>query len=72
LKGYGVGRKNTNKIDDIENLKRFDVMTNFIHYKIPIPEIVVMDNAHSALNTKRGPLFDAIVCDPPYGVRARS
>jgi tRNA G10 N-methylase Trm11 len=40
---------------------------------MPIPEIFVMDCSNPAIVAgQRGPLFDAIVCDPPYGVRARS
>lgn len=32
-----------------------------------------MDVASLAYNNKgREPLFDAIICDPPYGVRAKS
>ncbi len=42
-----------------------------------VPEIFVMDCSKPSLNpkttnTSRGPIFDSIVCDPPYGVRARS
>jgi tRNA (guanine10-N2)-methyltransferase len=31
-----------------------------------------MDVSRPCINLRNGPLFDAIVCDPPYGVRARS
>ena len=76
LKGYGVGRKTKNKVAGLDEIKRFDIFTNFYHYKMPVPEIFVMDCSNPAFHgqaaTTRGPLFDAIVCDPPYGVRARS
>ena len=31
-----------------------------------------MDCSNPAFSETRGPLLDSIVCDPPYGVRARS
>lgn len=72
LKGYAVGRKTTNKIEGLDEIDKFDIMTNFKYYKVPTPEIIVMDNSRNKISSYNGPLFDAIVCDPPYGVRARS
>lgn len=73
LKGYGVGRKNKNNVPGLDKYSRFDVFTNFTHYKLPYPDFFIMDCAKPAFQLDyRGPLFDAIVCDPPYGVRARS
>jgi tRNA (guanine10-N2)-methyltransferase len=70
LKGYGVGRKTKNQVEGLDKITRFDIFTNFYHYKMPVPEIFVMDCSNPSF---RGPpLLDAIVCDPPYGVRARS
>lgn len=43
LKGFGVGRKSVNKIPGIEKIERFDVFTNFNHYKFPMPNIFTMD-----------------------------
>lgn len=70
LKGYAVGRKSVNKIPGLDKYSRFDVFTNFIHYKFPMPNLFIMDCAKQSF--QRGGIFDAIVCDPPYGVRARS
>ena len=76
LKGYGVGRKTKNNVPGLDKIQRYDKFTNFHHYKMQIPEIFVMDCSTPAFCTDstsaRGALFDSIVCDPPYGVRARS
>ena len=79
LKGYGVGRKTRNKgIEGLDKIEKFDVKTNFVHYKLPIPDFIAMDISSLQFNMQlenfKGmrPIFDAIVCDPPYGVRARS
>ena len=69
LKGYGVGHKATNKIEGIDQIDKFDIFTNFKHYGLPIPDFMAMDISTLSLNR---PVIDAIVCDPPYGVRARS
>jgi tRNA (guanine10-N2)-methyltransferase len=47
----------------------FDIFTNFDHYNLPRPEIFVQDIRNSMLISQK---FDAIICDPPYGIRARS
>ena len=76
LKGYGVGRKTKNNVPGLDKIEKYDIFTNFYHYKIPVPEVFVMDCSKPAVNAlagaTRGPVFDSIVCDPPYGVRARS
>eukprot|EP00347_Sterkiella_histriomuscorum_P012467 403368464 len=76
LKGYGVGRKSKNidKIKDADKIKRFDVFTNFDYYGIPRPEIMASDFSKPPFHClgERGPILDAIICDPPYGVRART
>ena len=79
LKGYGVGRKTLNKgIEGLDEIKKFDIYTNFKYYKLPVPDFMAMDISTLGFNMgKNGfvphrPIFDAIVCDPPYGVRARS
>ena len=38
---------------------------------MPIPDFLAMDISALQFNFNR-PIFDSIVCDPPYGVRARS
>ena len=47
-------------------------MSNFAQYGLPMPELVRSDNAlyHRHWRTLRSGVFDAIVCDPPYGIRA--
>jgi tRNA (guanine10-N2)-methyltransferase len=76
LKGYGVGRKTKNAVEGLDKIKKFDIFTNFYHYEMPVPEFFVMDCSKPAIEAQppstRGPVFDSIVCDPPYGVRARS
>ena len=50
--------------------QKFDVFTNFKHYGLPYPEIFVQDILKPVLRPNLK--FDAIVCDPPYGIRHRS
>ena len=70
IKGYGVGRKTKNKIEGMDKIEKFDIRTNFDHYKLPRPEFWVQDFHRPMIKPQT--LFDAIVCDPPYGVRART
>lgn len=80
LKGYGVGAKTKNQgIEGLDKIDKFNIYTNFKHYKMPIPDFLAMDISALQFNlneTEAGipvrPIFDSIVCDPPYGVRARS
>lgn len=48
-----------------------NVFSNFRQFGRPRPELIRSDNAiyhrHYRTNT---PIYDAIVCDPPYGIRA--
>jgi len=71
IKGYGVGRKTKNQIKGLDDIKKFDINTNFQYYGLPLPDFWVQDMNTPMLATNR-PIFDAIVCDPPYGVRART
>lgn len=72
LKGYAVGGKTKNKgIEGLDKIDRFDIFANFKHYGIMQPDIMAMDISAIQFSNLR-PVFDAIVCDPPYGVRARS
>ena len=45
-----------------------DIFTNFEEYGLPKPEILRMDSTVGLLKSEN--LFDAIICDPPYGWRA--
>jgi tRNA G10 N-methylase Trm11 len=71
IKGYGVGRKTKNKIKGIDDIEKFDGFTNFKYYGLPSPDFWIQDITQPMIRTDK-PTFDAIVCDPPYGVRARS
>ncbi|CAG9318208.1 unnamed protein product [Blepharisma stoltei] len=62
LKGLGVGRSTKNT--------EADIFTNFVNYGFQKPEIICCDTSRSCW--KSGEIFDAIICDPPYGVRASS
>ncbi len=46
-----------------------NLFDNFKHYGLPRPDIVCTDSARSPWRVDP-PLWDAIVTDPPYGVRA--
>ncbi|CAD7971331.1 unnamed protein product [Amoebophrya sp. A25] len=48
-----------------------DIYMNFYQYKLKRPEIVVTDNSRKPWRQTR-PWLDAIVTDPPYGIRAAS
>lgn len=48
-----------------------NIVTNFSQYGLPPPELVRSDNAIYHRHFRQHlPLFDAIVTDPPYGIRA--
>eukprot|EP00588_Corethron_pennatum_P013875 CAMPEP_0194276100 /NCGR_PEP_ID=MMETSP0169-20130528/8774_1 /TAXON_ID=218684 /ORGANISM="Corethron pennatum, Strain L29A3" /LENGTH=614 /DNA_ID=CAMNT_0039019731 /DNA_START=50 /DNA_END=1890 /DNA_ORIENTATION=- len=48
-----------------------DVVGNFVQMGLARPELVRADNSlHRKHFRDVGPLYDAIVCDPPYGIRA--
>lgn len=71
IKGYGVGRKTKNDFEGLDKIEKFDIMTNFDHYKIASPDFWIQD-VHTPMLRMDRPIFDSIVCDPPYGVRART
>jgi tRNA G10 N-methylase Trm11 len=52
-----------------EKYKELDVYANFKQYGLPLPEVLRMDSIGTPFN-ERSFLFDSIVCDPPYGIRA--
>ena len=47
-----------------------NVFSNFRQYGLPLPELVRSDNALYGGHFRAQPLYDAVVCDPPYGIRA--
>ena len=48
--------------------KRLRIDDNFRHYKLPRPELICSDQSLPVW--ARAEVFDAVVSDPPYGVRA--
>ena len=68
LNGYGVGRLNKQSPYKNVNNDRVDVFLNFKYYNLQRPEICRLDSVATVFNTEG--FFDAIVCDPPYGIRA--
>lgn len=46
-----------------------DIFENFKWYRLSVPEILVCDNSHHCWRTD-SPIYDVILTDPPYGVRA--
>jgi len=67
LQGYGVGRYNPQSKFEITE-KRANIWTNFRQYGLQRPEILRMDSSKTPF--RKGEIFDAIICDPPYGIRA--
>lgn len=67
-----------------QSKKKRDVLQNFVEYGLPVPELIRMDHHllerhfHFPVTTSSEPseepipigFFDAIVTDPPYGIRA--
>jgi tRNA (guanine10-N2)-methyltransferase len=48
-----------------------DVFSNFRQFGLPLPDLIRSDNAIYHRHFRRHePLYDAILCDPPYGIRA--
>jgi tRNA (guanine10-N2)-methyltransferase len=70
IQGYKVGKKAKKHLPGMENITRYDIFTNFNWYNLPLPMISAMDWSRPSYEHEE--IFDAIVCDPPYGVRARS
>ena len=69
LRGYSVGY--TRKSDDDKTPQKMqgNIFSNFDDYNFPRPQIIRQDINKPAFR-KKNFLFDAIVCDPPYGWRA--
>lgn len=47
-----------------------NVWSNFKQYGLPMPSLIRADNNLPAWRPGLKEVFDAIICDPPYGVRA--
>ncbi|KAJ0392891.1 hypothetical protein P43SY_000991 [Pythium insidiosum] len=71
LLGTGVGVSGAGATTaSAEDTARVNVITNFKQYGLPLPELVRADNSLNPLVERCHGLFDAVVCDPPYGIRA--
>jgi tRNA (guanine10-N2)-methyltransferase len=46
------------------------VRDNFVQYGFAPPDILCADLSHGTAFRRRGEWIDAVICDPPYGVRA--
>lgn len=69
VQGYAIGQPNRKfKEQNIENLPKFNIFTNFKEYSLQMPDIICMDVAKDCFKLKE--FFDSIICDPPYGLRA--
>lgn len=74
LNGYAVGRINK-KSPFFNPEKKLELFTpkitlNFEQYGLPLPNIIRIDS--TKLTLRACDIFDAIVTDPPYGLRAMS
>jgi tRNA (guanine10-N2)-methyltransferase len=67
----GAGFVCGSDIDDhvVRGSGSLNVFSNFTHFTLPVPDIVLFDCTHNSLQRNR---FDAIVCDPPYGLRTNA
>ncbi|KAL4471452.1 hypothetical protein ABPG74_008345 [Tetrahymena malaccensis] len=73
LHGFGVGRLNKKsqfyqKNQEYCQEMKPKIMLNFEQYELNKPNIIRMDCINT--NLREVEIFDAIICDPPYGFRA--
>ena len=70
LKGDMYAGKADRKVDKTKR----DIIENFKHYGLQTPEIIRLDNAmfdaHFECGHVLSGFYDAIITDPPYGIRA--
>ena len=69
LRGYSVGYTRKSEDDKTPQKMQGNIFSNFDDYNFPRPQIIRQDINKPAFR-KKNFLFDAIVCDPPYGWRA--
>jgi len=65
LRGEGIGMINKALAD---KYTKCNMLTNFNEYKLPYPDFFRMDITYPCLLPLE--IFDAVLCDPPYGIRA--
>ena len=69
LRGYSVGYTRKSEDDKTPQKMQGNIFSNFDDYNFPRPQIIRQDINKPAFR-KQNFLFDAIICDPPYGWRA--
>ena len=69
LRGYSVGYTRKSEEDKKPEKRKGDIFSNFDDYNLERPQIIRQDINKSGFR-KQNYLFDAIICDPPYGWRA--
>ena len=69
LRGYSVGYTRKSKEDKTPEKMKGNIFSNFDDYNLERPQIIRQDINKSGFR-KKNFLFDAIICDPPYGWRA--
>jgi tRNA (guanine10-N2)-methyltransferase len=74
IHGLGVGKINTRSPFYRDNTALIETikpkfLLNFLQYGLRQPEILRMDASEPAFRNTCA-VFDAIICDPPYGIRA--
>jgi tRNA (guanine10-N2)-methyltransferase len=49
-----------------------NILANFRQFNLPRPELIRSDNGiyHRHFRSMHSPIYNAIICDPPYGIRA--
>ncbi|CAK69450.1 unnamed protein product (macronuclear) [Paramecium tetraurelia] len=73
MKGHCIGYLNKKstylKDPNFKQVKPF-IHLNFNQYNLPIPNLIQADVHLPNFNPRIDSFFDAIICDPPYGIRA--
>ena len=69
LRGYSVGYTRKSEEDKSAEKMKGNIFSNFDDYNLSRPQIIRQDINKSGFR-KNNYLFDAIICDPPYGWRA--
>ena len=69
LRGYSVGYTRKSEEDKTPEKMKGNIFSNFDDYNLQRPQIIRQDINKLGFR-KNNYLFDAIVCDPPYGWRA--
>lgn len=66
--GYTVNKPQKQSNDTKK--EKHNVRSNFSYFYLPIPDLLCSDNSRLIFRKIPNGIFDAIVCDPPFGIRA--